>query len=48
MMNRQEIINRKKEQYKKETERDCRKKISEFIAKKSKNIGDATLNERVV
>ena len=40
---RQEILNRKKEQYKKDAERYTRKRLSKFIADKSKVVGDTTL-----
>ena len=42
------ILNRKKEQYKRDAERYSRKRLSKFIGDKSKVVGDTILLEQTI
>jgi hypothetical protein len=48
MKNREEILNRKKDEFKKDSERFCNYKLTKFIEEKSKIVGDTIMQEEVI
>jgi hypothetical protein len=48
MKNREEILNRKRDEFKKDSERFCNYELTKFIEEKSKIVGDTIMQEEVI
>ncbi len=48
MNNRVEILNRKRDEFKKDAERFCNYELTKFIEEKSKIVGDTIMQEELI
>jgi hypothetical protein len=48
MNNRVDILNRKRDEFKKDAERFCNYELTKFIEEKSKVVGDTIIQEEVI